>query len=78
VTIYQGDGGSSGWLMTGDGPGLDMSLSCSSCTSSGNGSWYNSIEEYWRTCWPQGMGGVGTLGIGGTDSVCGGGTGGDG
>ena len=35
------------------------------------------MEEYWRTCWPQGMGGVGTLGMGGTGSVCGGSTGGD-
>ena len=34
VTMYLGDGGGSrqlgGWLMTGDGPGLDMSLSTSS------------------------------------------------
>ena len=50
VTIYLGDGGGprqlGGWLMIGDGPGLDMSLSTSSCAGSGCGSWYSSIEEY--------------------------------
>ena len=51
--------------MTGNGLGQDILLSCSSCAGSGGGSWYNSMEEYWRTCWPQGMGGVGTLGMGG-------------
>jgi len=55
VTMYLGDGGSSGWLgrwlITGDGPGLDMSLSTSSCAGSGcgagsgGGSWYSSIDE---------------------------------
>jgi len=64
--------------MTGDGPGLDMSLSCSSCAGSGGGLWYSSIEEYWQMCWPQGMGSVGTLGMGATCSICGSGTGGDG
>ena len=33
--------------MAGDGPGLDMLLSSSSCVGSGCGSWYNSIEKYW-------------------------------
>ena len=50
VTMYLGDGGGSrrlgGWLMTGDGPGLDMSLSTSSWMGSGSGSWYSSIDEY--------------------------------
>ena len=50
VAIYLGDGGGSGWLgnwqVTGDGLGLDMSLSTSSCVGSGSGSWYSSIEEY--------------------------------
>ena len=50
VTMYFGDDGSSrwlgSWLMTGDGPGLDMSLPTSSCVGSGCGSWYSSIEEY--------------------------------
>ena len=50
VTMYLGDGGGSrrldGWLMTGDGPGLDMLLSTSSWVGSGCGSWYSSIDEY--------------------------------
>ena len=50
VTIYLGDGSSSrqlgGWLMTGDGPGLDMSLSTNSWAGSGCGSWYSSIDKY--------------------------------
>ena len=66
VTTYLGDGGSSGWLgnwwVTGDGPGLDMSLFSSSCAGSSGGSWYNSIEEYWQMCWLHGMGGIGGLG----------------
>ena len=50
VTMYLGEGGGSrrlgGWLMTGDGPGLDMSLSTSSWAGSGCGSWYSSMDEY--------------------------------
>ena len=49
--------------MTGDGPGLDMSLSTSSWAGSGCGSWYSSIDEYWQVCWLHGIGGVGGLGI---------------
>jgi len=53
-----------------------MSLSTSSCAGSVSGSWYSSIEEYWRTCWLHGIGGIGGLGV---DDVHGGcsGTGGD-
>ena len=62
--------------MTGDGLGLDMSLSTSSCAGSGGGSWYNSIEEYWQMCWLHGIGGVGGLGMDDVHGGCGG-TGGD-
>jgi len=42
--------------MTRGGLGLDMSLSCSSCTDSGDG-----------IGWSHGMGGIGILGVGSTD-----------
>jgi len=42
--------------VTGGGLGLDMSLSCSSCTGSGV-----------AVCWLHSMGGVGILGVGSTD-----------